>query len=221
MLGGDSMDAIILAGGESWRLKPDIWIQKPMLKLNSWTLLEYQIKWLKSYNFDHIIIASREKFPIHPPLDQNIDWSITSGRGTGGDLLVASEYLKSNKAYVMNVDDIILGYNPLMMYNIDCEACILVAKPRIGYGRVELRQDIVLNFKEKPLLDFYVSAGHYVFKKHVFDRYFHDVGSLEEEILPELARRRILKAERLHGQWITINTFKDYMYAQEFVGSKV
>jgi len=211
-------EAIILAGGESWRLKPDIWIPKPMLKVNTWTLLEYQIKWLKDHKFDHIIIASREKYPIHMLLEENVEWSITSGRGTGGDLLVASDYLRSNKVYVMNVDDIILGYNPLMMYNIDCQACILVSKPRIGYGRVELRRDLVLNFKEKPLLDFYVSTGHYVFKKHIFDKYFHDIGSLEEDILPELAKRRILKAERLPGKWITLNTMKDYLYIKELLG---
>jgi NDP-sugar pyrophosphorylase family protein len=216
----ETNEAIILCGGEGWRLKQDTIIPKPMLKLNNLTLLEYQIRWLLQHKFDHIIIASDKKYDIRPSLGPYVKWSIGDHRGTGGAVLIASDLLKSKNFYLMNVDDIILGYNPRLMLMGDYEAKILVSKPRIGYGRVELRQDLVLGFREKPILDFYVSVGHYVMKKHIVDTYFPDIGNLEELVLPNLAERRILKAERLKGKWITINTYKDYLEARDILSQQ-
>jgi NDP-sugar pyrophosphorylase family protein len=74
-----------------------------------------------------------------------------------------------------------------------------------------------MGFREKPLLDFYVSAGHYFFKKHIIDKYFPDSGNFEETVLPRLARERILMNYRLAGKWITLNTMKDYLQAKDLV----
>jgi len=212
-------EAIILAGGESWRLKPDIWTTKPMLKIGDWTLLEYQLRWLMQYGIKHIIIASDQKYNIRLSFDEYVTWAIESyHKGTGGAVMVAVDYLNNPKLpfYVMNVDDICLGYNPVTLIVPETEARIAVAKPRLGFGMVKLRQDLVLGFKEKPYADFYVSCGHYAFKKHIVDRYFPDDGSLEDIVLPELARRRILHNQRLH-KWYTINTTKDYMIIKEML----
>ena len=218
-LSNDIKEAIILAGGNSWRLKPDIFIPKPMLKLNKWTLLEYQIRWLMSNKFNHIIIASDDEYKIHYSLQDFVDWSVTGKKGTGGDVLVASDYLKTDRFYLLNVDDIV-WFNPNMLRLPEVEARILVSKPRIGYGRVEVRKDLVLGFKEKPYLDFWVSVGHYFFKKHIVDRYFPDYGNLEDSVLSELSRRRKLHAYKLRGKWVTINTMKDYLLVKEMVGSE-
>lgn len=138
---------------------------------------------------------------------------------TGGAVMLAIEHLKNKSFYLMNVDDITF-YNPIeLCLPPDVEARILVSKPRFGFGRVELRQNLVLGFKEKPMLDFYVNAGHYFMKKHVVEKYFPDNGNLEDTVLPRLARERILENYRLRGKWITVNTMKDYLEACEVVGS--
>lgn len=212
-------ECIILAGGDSWRLKPDTWVPKPMLQLNKWTLLEYQLRWLIQHKFDHIIIASDKEYPVKELFVEFIDWSIEPYRkGTGGAVLLAIDKLKTNKFYLMNVDDIVFFYNPLELTLPDTQVRILVSKPRIGFGRVELRQDLVLGFKEKPILDFYVSTGHYYFKKHIIEKYFPDEGNFEETVLPRLARERILMNNRLNGKWITLNTMKEYLEAKEVIG---
>ena len=217
MTNNEIHEAILLTGGNAWRLKPDIWTPKPMLQLNKWTLLEYQLRWLIQHKFNHIIIASDKEYEIKPVFNEFVTWSIEKYKvGTGGAVLLASDYLKTNNFYLQNIDDICF-YNPIELTLPDTQARILVSKPRIGFGRVELRQDLVLGFKEKPLLDFYVSAGHYYFKKSIVDTYFPDVGNLEDKVLPELARRRILEAYRLRGTWITINTMKDYMQVREIL----
>jgi NDP-sugar pyrophosphorylase family protein len=213
-------EAILLAGGNAWRLKPDIWVPKPMLQLNKWTLLEYQLRWLIQHKFNHIIIASDKEYSIKPVFNEFVTWSIEKYKvGTGGAVLLAIDKLETNSFYLMNVDDLCF-YNPIELTLPDTQARILVSKPRIGFGRVELRQDLVLGFKEKPLLDFYCSAGHYFFKKHIIDSYFPDTGNFEDKVLPELAKRRILEAYRLRGTWITINTAKDYMQVREMLSQE-
>ena len=211
-------EAIILADWDKWGNGKDIWVPKPMLELGKWTLLEYQLKWLIQHKFKHIIIASDSEYNIKSFFNEFVTWSIEKyKRGTGGAVLLASDFLKTKSFYLLNVDDLI-WFNPIELTLPDTQARILVSKPRIGYGRVELRQDLVLGFKEKPVLDFYVSAGHYYFKKHIVDKYFPDEGNLEEKVLPVLAKERILEAYRLRGTWVTINSMKDYLQAKGILG---
>ena len=214
----DCKEAILLAGGDAWRLKPDTWVPKPMLELGKWTLLEYQLKWLIQHKFKHIIIASDREYNIKPIFNEFVTWSIEKyKRGTGGAVLLAGDFLKTKSFYLLNVDDLV-WFNPIELTLPDTQARILVSKPRIGYGRVELRQDLVLGFKEKPVLDFYVNSGHYYFKKHIVDKYFPDEGNLEEKVLPVLAKERILEAYRLRGTWVTINSMKDYLQVKDILG---
>jgi len=57
-------EAIILCGGEGWRLKPDTWTPKPLLEISEKeTLLDRQVRWLLEHNFDSIILASNRSFP--------------------------------------------------------------------------------------------------------------------------------------------------------------
>jgi NDP-sugar pyrophosphorylase family protein len=55
------MEAIILCGGRSWRLKPNIWIPKPKLKINNETLISYQVNWLKKHGIDRVILATNDE----------------------------------------------------------------------------------------------------------------------------------------------------------------
>ena len=60
-------EAIILCGGEGWRLKPDAWTPKPLLKISTEEILpDRQIRWLLEHNSDNIILASNRPFPNQP-----------------------------------------------------------------------------------------------------------------------------------------------------------
>jgi len=207
-------ESIILAGGEGWRLKPKILIPKPMLKINKFTLLEHQISWLFRNGFQHIVIASRIRYNICYEEKHGVEFSIEKNKlGTGGAVKKALDYTSNKYVYIMNVDDIV-RYRPVELYDkVDRGACLLAAKPRVGWGILELRQDLVIRFQEKPLMNNYVNAGHYVFDRSIISRYFPDKGNFESIVLPQLARERKLNAYRLtkENTWITINTYKDYL----------
>jgi D-glycero-alpha-D-manno-heptose 1-phosphate guanylyltransferase len=205
-------ECIILAGGNNWRLKPDTDTPKRMLKIGDFTLLERQIAWLKRKGYAHIVIASKEEFNIVFNKTHGVEFSLENKKlGTGGAVKQAMEKITSDIVYVMNVDDVV-NYNPLDMFmTCQLDACVLVAKPTINSAVTTLRQDTIIEFVDKPKLDLYTSAGHYVFKRHVIESMFPKQGSFETEVLPKLAKERRLNCERLRNEWATINTYKEYL----------
>ena len=212
------MDAIILCGGGSWRLKPDIWVPKPKLRINGETLVSHQINWLKKHGINRIILATN-----NPALttDPSVIYSMEEKKlGTGGAVKKAIEKVVDNKVYVMNVDDIVF-YDPKKLYNYaDKGAAILMAKPKLPFGRILTSNTHVIRFEQKPLLDFYVNAGHYVFQTSLIEEFFPEKGDMELQILQILADKRMLKGYEYKGLWLTINTMKDLLVVREYFSEK-
>lgn len=133
--------------------------------------------------------------------------------GTGGAVKKAAQLAKESRVYVMNVDDIVF-YDPKELYEYsDREAALLLSKPRLPFGRIHTHDTYILRFEQKPILNIYVNAGHYVFKKQVIERHFPDTGDMELEALQALADKKMLRGYRYNGLWLTINTMKELIEA--------
>lgn len=207
-------EAIILAGGEGWRLKPATWVPKPLVKINKETLIDRQIIWLQNYSFENIVIASNREDLTKLPVKYSLE---KDALGTGGAAKEAFKQIKGKIAYVMNVDDIVF-YDPNILYDYAAKgAGVLLAKPTLPFGRVTVQNGIeVTRFQQRSTLDAYVNAGHYVFKKSVVERYFPEKGDLEFTTMQRLADQKMLRGYTYHGMWITINTMKDLLQARTF-----
>jgi len=207
------LDAVILCGGSGWRLKPNTWVPKPKLKINHETLIARQVNWLRRNGIDRIILATNNRDLIEDP---SVIYSIEKKKlGTGGAVKKAVEKVKENKVYVMNVDDIVF-YDPKELYKYtDKGAAILMAKPRLPFGRILTSNTYITRFEQKPTLNFYVNAGHYVFKKSVIEEFFPDEGDMELQTLQILADRKMLRGYPYDGLWLTINTMKDLLAVRE------
>lgn len=219
-------ECVILAGGKGLRLKGQTDIPKPFLVLDGETgetLLEAQLKWLIAYDFEHVILAlSRPNFKymrtnyskfLNVP---NIDISIEEEElGTGGGLKKALELVEENNFYCFNIDDVV-DYNPEELFSAQhSQNAILIKQARLPFGAVEFDKDMkVTSFVEKPLIDKYVSCGHYAFNKKIIEDLLPDVGDLEKTLLRDLAKLGLLYAYILKGEWITINTMKDLLEAR-------
>jgi len=225
-------ECIILAGGKGLRLKPHTPVPKPMLRLNGDTLLSYQIKWLRRYGFKNIVVAIdndtytkykrelvRYKLPIKSKMyvGHTTTYSIELEHlGTSGAIKKSVEYINSNQFYVMNVDDIVLQYNPKRLFNIAGDKCaVLLAKPRLRFGRVYGKNGYVYKFQQKPVLDFWVSCGHYVFNKDIVNKYFTRRGNFERTCFQRLVNNQLLKYLEHTGLWFTINTLKDLLHIKQ------
>jgi molybdopterin-guanine dinucleotide biosynthesis protein A len=66
------LEAIILAGGDAWQLKPNTWVPKPKLKINNETLIPRQINWLKRHEISRIILATDSPSVTDDPSDGSI-----------------------------------------------------------------------------------------------------------------------------------------------------
>jgi len=210
------MEAVILAGGESWRMKPHFKLPKALVEIEEGeTLLEWQVGWLLGHGFERIIVCANKVLME----DLDVLWSIEPEKlGTGGALKRALRMCTEDFVYVLNVDDIIIQ-NPLAIvmkvYHDDFQGVtIVVAEARLPYGlvKIERKGDIgkVLGFEEKPTLkDLYVSCGHYVWNRKLGLEYLPEKGDLERTALPRLAKEGLLRAYIFKGEWFTINTYKD------------
>jgi len=208
-------EAIILAGGEGWRLKPATWVPKPLLKINKETLIDMQISWLLSNGFENIVVASNRENLTKQPVKYSIE---KDALGTGGATKKAFEQIEGDIAYVMNVDDIVF-YNPNELFDYGSKgAGVLLARPTLPFGRVTMGNGIeVIRFEHRSTLDVYVSAGHHVFKKATVEKYFPDQGDFEFTTMQRLADKRCLQGYVYHGMWFTINTLKDLIEARTYL----
>jgi NDP-sugar pyrophosphorylase family protein len=207
-------EAIILAGGEGWRLKPATWVPKPLLKINKKTLIDHQIDWLRTHEFENIVVASNRTDLTKEPVIYSVE---EENLGTGGATKKAFEHIKGKVAYVMNVDDLVF-YDPKELFDYAGKgAGILLAKPQIPFGTVTLANGIdVIRFQQRRTLDFYVSTGHYVFKRTVVEKLFPDNGDFEFTAMQRLADKKLLQGYTYHGMWFTLNTMKDLIDVQRF-----
>jgi len=210
-------EAIILAGGEGWRLKPATWVPKPLLKINKQTLIDHQISWLQNHGFENIIVASNRADLTEQPVKYSLEKNIL---GTGGATKKAFNQIRGDIAYVMNVDDIVF-YDPNILYDYAGKgAGILLAKPTLPFGMVSLQNGInVIRFQHRSALDFYVNAGHYVFKKALVEKYFPEKGDFELDTMQRLADKKTLQGYTYHGMWFTLNTMKDLLQIRSFFKS--
>ncbi|MGQ9460707.1 MAG: nucleotidyltransferase family protein [Candidatus Bathyarchaeaceae archaeon] len=210
-------EAIILAGGEGWRLKPATWVPKPLLKINKQTLIDHQIGWLQNHGFENIIVASNRADLTEQPVKYSLEKNIL---GTGGATKKAFNQIRGDIAYIMNVDDIVF-YDPNILYDYAGKgAGILLAKPTLPFGMVSLQNGInVIRFQDRATLDFYVNAGHYVFKKAVVEKYFPEKGDFELDTMQRLADKKMLQGYTYHGMWFTLNTMKDLLQVRSFFKS--
>ncbi|KPV62178.1 MAG: Bifunctional protein GlmU [Candidatus Bathyarchaeota archaeon BA2] len=216
-------EAVILCGGEAWRLKPATHIPKPLLTISAdETLVDRQIRWLLEHGFSNIVLASNRSFPesayFNSPVVQT---SLEKKKlGTGGALKMAATLIKADQFYAMNVDDIIF-YDPRTLYDYaDKGAAILLVQPRLLFGKITTRKNVVTKFEDRPILDIWVSAGHYVFSKKLVEEYFPDEGDFERKAMQKIVSDKFLKGLKYRGDWLTVNTMKDLIKIREYFETK-
>lgn len=213
-------EAIILCGGKGWRLKPDTWTPKPLLKISpDETLLDRQIRWLLDHHFSKVILASNRSFPESDYFSNSaVQLSLEKKKlGTGGALKKAASQVKANQFYAMNVDDIVF-YDPRNLYEYAGKgAAILLAQPRLLFGKITTRRNTVTKFEDRPLLGIWVSAGHYVFSKKLVNEYFPDEGDFERNAMQKIVNDKFLNGLKYRDDWLTVNTIKDLANIREYL----
>ncbi len=217
-----SIRALILAGGYGKRLRPlTLERPKPLIEIGSKKIIEWQIEWLKRWGIEDIVVAvGYLRTKIFEALGDGSRYGVRlyysvedEPLGTGGALKHAEIYLRDCEKIVVVNGDVITDIpidDLIDELKDDVIGVIALVPMRSPYGIVVVdEKNYVTKFVEKPMLDYLINAGIYVFTREVF-KYLPERGELETYTFPRLASERKLKAKVFRNNyWRSIDSIKD------------
>jgi len=152
-------------------------------------------------------------------------WSVTlldTGESTmtGGRLKRVAEFIKDEPYFCFTYGDGLsdLNVRALIDFHIHHgkEATLTSVYPRGRFGALDIENDTVMSFVEKPRGDgSMVNGGFFVLSPSVLDRIRGDDCVWEEEPLASLAQEGQLKAFRHSGFWQPMDTLRDKIILNE------
>ena len=178
------MKAVILAGGKGTRGKPYTeYFPKAMTPINGKPLIDYVIKYLKSFSFVNEVIVISDFNELGGQIknfyqnQKGITFVQDSQSGTGGDLLHVANKLKDESEFVLWFVDNLCAIDLKKMRQVfrekNSSACIATRTRRreeTGFAKVE--DGIITEFKEKPMIKLQLSEclGIYMLGKDIIKK---------------------------------------------------
>jgi glucose-1-phosphate cytidylyltransferase len=131
--------------------------------------------------------------------------------GTGARVARVAPYL-TNDRFIVSYGDAAANVDAAALLRFHVEhgslATVTAVRATSRFGVLELADDTVVSFSEKPQLEDWISAGYFVFERSVLTRF--DEGMLEQEPLQALAHENELRAFKHHGFWQPMDTYREY-----------
>jgi len=217
--------AVILAGGSGGRGKPYTeYFPKAMIPIKGKPLIDYVVKYLKSFNFvnEVIIISDFEglggQIKNYFGNQKNITFVQDSQSGTGGDLLHIANKLKGETEFVLWFVDNLCAIDLKKMRELfkekNSSACIATRtkrKEETGFAKVE--NGVIKEFKEKPVMKLQLSEclGVYMLGKDIIKRIKSKQKlkqiNLSYDILQELSKEDKISAFDIgDSEWIDVES---------------
>ena len=214
------MKAVILAGGKGSRGKPYTeYFPKAMTPINEKPLIDYVIKYLKSFNFIKEIIIISDFNGLGGQIknfyenQKNITFVQDSQSGTGGDLLHIEKKLKGESEFLLWFVDNLCAVDLKKMREHfkkkKSSACIATRtkrKEETGFAVVE--DGVIKEFKEKPVMKLQLSEclGIYILGEEVIKRIKAKKKqkeiNLSYDILQQLSKEGKISAYDIGVEWI-------------------
>jgi NDP-sugar pyrophosphorylase family protein len=220
---GVPMRAIILAGGKGTRLLPYTTVlPKPLMPIGQQPIVEVVIRQLHHNGFNRITLAlGHLSHLIKAVLDNGhhlgveVDYSIEDrALGTTGPLALIKDL--DETFLVMNGDVLTdLNFRDPMDFHRDQDAAATIVvhrrTVRIDYGVLSRQGFRLLNYDEKPSIEYEVSTGIYVFARKILD-YVQPYTFLD---FPDLVKTLIQNDEKVvcypySGIWYDLGRVEDF-----------
>jgi NDP-sugar pyrophosphorylase family protein len=226
--------ALILCGGLETRIRPiSFSTPKPLLPIGYQALLEYQIQYLKRYEFDRIILAigylqeQIVRYLDEHRLGVRLRYSFekepldTGGAIKNAESMITSDFLALNGDVIfsdLDLDKLIYAHK-----KFNALATVVLAKSTTParFGAVELDEsNRVVSFVEKSrkqtMREAWVNAGVYVIAPSVCGRISKGRRtSLELDVFPKLMRDGTIFGYKHEGYWADVGTPEDYLRVQK------
>jgi len=221
------MKALILAGGRGKRLRPITdKIPKPLILINKMPLIERNIKYLKKFGINDIIVCSGYKskqienfLKKKKYFNCKIEFSIEkTPLGTGGAIKKAIKNISDDSFIVIN-GDIITNIN--LRKILKKPNTIAANELKTKFGTMEIRNSRIIAFNEKTdVEDVWMNPGVYHLSSNI-RRILPTKGSLESLVFPKLAKKNLLHTMKFKNVlWHSIDSHKDIELCSNDIKSK-
>lgn len=233
------MYALILVGGRGERLRPltdDA--PKPMVAVCGKPILEHIVSWLKAGGIEDIMFLAGYRWQlVQKHFQDGADYGFRAhysiedfplGRGGAIKQGMARLPVSKEPVLVMNGDIItdmsireLLSQHERESRSKSCLlATIMTTRFRSPYGIVDLDDaGMVIGFREKPGLPFWVNGGVYVFSRDM-EEHLPERGDHEDKF-HNLAASGTLASYRFEGYWSSIDSFKDLREVEDHLSGAV
>lgn len=185
----------------------------------------YQIKEYFANYFLHMsditFDMANNKMKVHRQRAE--DWNVTlidTGEftQTGGRIKRVEEYL--NDTFCLTYGDGLSNINIKKLINFHkdqgCEATISAVQPSGRFGALEVEENRVTKFLEKPRGDGqWVNGGFMVCEPSIINRITNDETILEKRPLIGLAKDKKLAVLKHNGFWAAMDTLRDKKYLDD------
>jgi len=220
------MKVVILAGGYGTRLAEytnDI--PKPMVKIGKEPILTHIMRFFSSFGCDNFIIAAgykqevifdyykdsirlQKEFPNLEIVDTGKDTM------TGGRILRLKSYFSENENFFMTYGDGLsdVDLNKLKKFHDSHGkiATVTAVHPPIKFGELEIENEKVKKFEEKPQTKTdWINGGFFILNYKVFDYIKGDRTLFERQPMEQLAKEENLMAFKHEGFWKCMDSLRD------------
>jgi len=218
------MKAIILCGGKGERLRPLTENKpKPLVEINGKTILGYLLQWLSSSGIKDIYLTTGylsseiEKYvDLYSDINLNINY-IDTGDCDIIDRLKSCEKFISDETLVMYGDtlaDVNIGSLKILKKDFPKFDIMTAIQLKSSFGLFQIdKENNGYNFQEKPILDYWINIGYFVFRKETFSK-MHKYKNFAE-FLSNWTSQGKFKILNHDGVHITINTLSELENAKQ------
>lgn len=223
------MQAVILAGGKGSRLAPYTTVfPKPLMPVGDMPIVEVVLHQLKYYGINRVTLAVghlaeliKTFFGNGKKLGLEVRYSVEDiPLGTVGPLTLIDDL---DETFLLMNGDVLttLNYRDLIdFHRREKGAATIATKIRsvnIDFGIVKMDNSCeLIDYIEKPTMDYHVSMGIYVFQSAVL-KYLKKGEYCD---FPDLIKKLLANGERVisypfEGHWLDIGRPEDYQRASE------
>ncbi len=227
------MKTVILAGGLGSRLAEYTdKIPKPMVKIGNKPILSHIMNFYQSFGYnDFIIAAGYKKDVIIDYYKDSKEFKnlkiIDTGESTmtGGRILRLKSFFDKNENFFMTYGDGLCSLNldDLVKFHIknDKIATVTAVHPPVRFGELEIKDNKVIKFEEKPQASAgWINGGYFVLKSDVFNYIDSDQTLFEKEPMTRLYQKDNLNAYKHEGFWKCMDTLRDKIDLEQILKDK-
>jgi dTDP-glucose pyrophosphorylase len=223
------IDAVIMAGGRGERLRPlTDNIPKPLLKIGTKPIIEYNLDRLRLFGIDDFWISVNY-------LGEQIEAFIGDGNGRN----INVQYVKENSPlgtigavsliknfqhdYILvSNSDLLTDLNYELFFldflkaNADFSVVTIPYQVNVPYAVLETSNGHIVDFKEKPTYTYYSNGGIYLIKKDILGFIPEETCFNATDLMEILIKNnKIVISYPMEGYWLDIGKSDDFEKAQK------